>query len=325
MKILKPLEKIYHFLVGNKNYLYNHRIIKSVHLKVPILSVGNISFGGVGKTPFVVMLANEMSRDFKINIVTRSYKAQLTEPKPVNLNLPEATGIFGDEACLIQKSLPGCQVWSGPHKASTAAASIISQPDLIILDDGFSHRRLNRNFDLVLIDATQGFDDYLREPITSLRRAQAVVITKVNLVDRKVVVNLEKKITAVAPKLISNIFLSQTETELKIEKNSPLFVFCGLGRPESFVTDLEQQGFNIAEKLFFADHHAYSADDQKNITEKFLQLQQQHRDLKLVTTEKDFIKITDERLRKILTVTAHRIKMDENQKGALIEKIRQSF
>lgn len=325
MNMLRPVEKFYHLLVGTKNFFYDKRLFKSVDLKIPVISIGNLSFGGVGKTPCIIFLAKELSSEYKINIVTKSYKASLTEPKKVNLELPEAARLFGDEACLIQSKLPNCSVWSGPQKSSTAAVSVINQPDLILIDDGFSHRKLKRNFDLVLVDATQGFNDYLRESVNSLKRAHAVLITKVNLASDSAVAEIEKKIISAAPHLFDNIFFSRVKTEINLDKSNPFFVFCGLGRPETFVQDLGRQGYNVIHNKFYADHFDYSENEQKNIFEEYLELKKKYKNLKLVTTEKDFIKLSDISLKNVLNVPEHRIELDEDQKEALLEKIRLSL
>ncbi|MEQ1723511.1 MAG: tetraacyldisaccharide 4'-kinase, partial [Pseudobdellovibrio sp.] len=176
MMSLKPIEKIYHLLVASKNYMYDRKFFKSKKISAPVISVGNLSFGGVGKTPCIIFLAEELSKTQKVSIITKSYKASLKEPAPVNLDIERAAALYGDEACLIQAKLPHCRVWSGPVKYQTALASLIERPQVVLLDDGFSHRQLCRNFDLILIDATVGFKDYQREPISSLVRSSAVII-----------------------------------------------------------------------------------------------------------------------------------------------------
>ena len=325
MKPLWPVEKLYHFLVTTKNFLYDRNFIRPVLIKFPVVSVGNISFGGSGKTPFIIFLAEELALDSKVNIVTRSYKSSLREPRTVNLLEDNAAAIYGDEACLIQKKLPGCSVWSGPNKASTAAACTINQPDVILVDDGFSHRKLQRNFDLVLIDASAGRDEYLREPSRNLKRAHAVVITKTNLVEASTVSHLEKMILGLAPNLANHIFTSEISTQLAAEKSAPLFVFCGLGKPQTFVLDLQQQGYKVIHQDFFPDHFRYSLTDQQKILDLYFEMKISQPDLRLVTTEKDYVKISLPRLQQNLTVTEHRITMAGDQKEVLLEKIRQAL
>lgn len=325
MKFLKPIENIYHLLVETKNHFYNLQVLRTLKLPVPVLSIGNLSFGGTGKTPCVIFLAEELSKTYKINIVTKSYKASLKEPQKVDLKLEKAAAQFGDEACLIQSKLEQCHVWSGPHKSMTAAMSLSSQPELILLDDGFSHRKLNRNFDLVLIDATVGFDVYLRESISSLKRASAILITKTNLANAAKLAEIKNTVQSRAPQLLQSFFVATVKTELNVEKSAPLYVFCGLARPETFIQDLIQQGFSVTDTKYYPDHFEYPEAEQKKIYAQYLDLQKKYKNIKLVTTEKDLIKITDMNLKSSLCLAQHKMEMESQQKGELLEKIRKSF
>jgi tetraacyldisaccharide 4'-kinase len=323
---LKIFEHIYHFVSGSKNFLYDHDILQPVILPVPVISVGNLSFGGVGKTPCIILLGQHLSQNNKkLVIVSKSYKASLKNPQRVDLKMKSAASIFGDEACLIQSLLPRAEVWSGPNKTETAAASMRARPALILVDDGFSHRRLKRNFDLVLIDANEGFETYMRESRTNLKRAHAVLITKVNIYTSVQVEKIQEQIHKLAPHLRGNIFVSSVRTSLKLEKNDPLFVFCGLGRPQSFLSDLKKQGFNVVSQEIFPDHFEYTEKDQGRIFAKFLDLKNERRNLKLVTTQKDFVKLRNSDLLKHANVAEHEMVMDTELEEALIEKIRKSF
>lgn len=325
MKWLKIFEKIYHFVSGSKNALYDTQVLQSAKLNVPVVSIGNLSFGGVGKTPCIVMLANQFQQDYRINVVCRSYKADLKTPQRVDLNQPNAARTFGDEACMLKSKLPFCQVWSGPQKLDTARASLSDNPTLILVDDGFSHRKLARNFDLVLVDATVGFDTYLRESKHNLARASAVLITKVNMAQKISVEKIQEKILQLAPNLKNHIFTSSVKTSVAVDRANPVVVFCALARPETFVQDLEQQGYQVIEKMIFPDHHAYTDLDQKKIFAKYLDLKNANRGLKIVTTEKDAIKLTHHDLKAAAIVADHTMLLDEMVKEALIEKIRKSF
>jgi tetraacyldisaccharide 4'-kinase len=325
MKWLAAFESIYHFLSGSKNILYDSRILNSVELPVPVVSIGNLSFGGVGKTPCIIMLAQRFAKDKKVAVVTKSYKTDLKTPARVDLQIENSTAIFGDEACLIKSKLPQCYVWSGPSKADSAVASMADRPDLILIDDGFSHRKLKRNFDLVLIDATEGFETYLRESAGNLKRASAVLVTKVNIANSIDVEKILKRINEESIHLKNNVFFSSVKTTLSLPKSDPLFVFCGLGRPETFINDLNKQGYVVIEKEFFPDHHEYSAKDQNRIYARYLDAKNQHRDLKLVTTEKDLVKLKNLDLLKACHVTEHSMQMESDLEEVLIAKIRKSL
>lgn len=325
MMSLKPIEKIYHLLVTSKNYLYAHSFFAVKKLHVPVISVGNLSFGGVGKTPCIIFLAGELSKKSKVNIITKSYKAKLKAPAPVDLENPAAAAIFGDEACLIQAKLPHCRVWSGPVKADTAHASLLERPDIILLDDGFSHRQLYRNFDLVLIDATQGFDDYLREPISSLVRANAVLITKINLADEQKVMKIKEAVATYVPQLKNNIYLSRAKAQLDFSIEHEIFLFCGLAQPESFADDLRKQGYKIKKIQFYPDHHAFSRSEQKKIFSLYKSELQKDPALKLVCTQKDFVKLSDPDLKNFISIAELSFEMPNDQKEDLIGKIRKSL
>lgn len=325
MKLLKFFEKIYHLLSYSKNVLYDKKILDTVKLPIPVVSIGNLSFGGVGKTPCIIMLAKEFSLEHQVTVITKSYKTSLNEAKKVDITLADAAKIFGDESFLIKAKLPQCAVWTGPIKSETTVKALQEKPSLLLIDDGFSHRKLMRNFDLVLVDATQGFDTYMRESKSNIKRAQAVLITKANLTNELSVKNIKEKIIKLSPQLKDQVYISEVKTFLNIDKNSPLFVFSGLARPDSLAKDLKKQGFAILHHEKFSDHYMYTELDQKKIFAKYLDLKNQNRNLKLVTTEKDFVKLTHGDLLKNIVVTEHSLLMDELSKGKLIEKIRKSF
>jgi tetraacyldisaccharide 4'-kinase len=325
MMSLKPIEKIYHLLVVTKNFFYKIKVFKVKKISAPVVSVGNLSFGGVGKTPCIIFLAEELSKTKKVSIVTKSYKASLKKPAPVDLDIDRAAAVFGDEACLIQAKLPHCRVWSGPVKYQTALASLIERPEVVLLDDGFSHRQLYRNFDLILIDATVGFQDYQREPISSLVRSSAVIITKVNLSNEESVNKIKDRISIYLPQLKNKTYLARAKTILNFSKENPVWIFCGLAHPQSLIEDLKIQGYKITQQKFYPDHHAYSKKEQLIILTEFRAALKLNNNLRLVCTQKDFVKLTNEDLKAYINLTEHTFEMPIDQKEDLLAKIRKSF
>lgn len=325
MKILTPIEKLYHVLSSTKRGLYESGILQKKKLPVPILSVGNISFGGVGKTPTVIMLAEEFSKKFKVNIVCKSYKAKLKRPAQVDLSRHDFAQMYGDEASLIQQKLKNSKVWSGSDKSEVAEASLQSQPELIILDDGFSHFKLQRNFDLVLIDSVVGLNSYLRESKKSLQRADAILLTKTNLVSTEKINKIKTEILLEASHLQGAIYESKSEIDLSLDTNNPLLVFCGLANPTSFVSSLKFKGYQIHHSIFFSDHFTYDQKNQLEILNIFNELKNKIPNLKLVTTEKDFVKLDLNSLKENLNVVVNSYQMENASKEDLIEKIRSSF
>ena len=320
--MLKSLEIIYHWLGDSRNFLFEKNILKAHRLSVPVISVGNISFGGVGKTPCIVWLARELSNSFKVSVVAKSYKGRLKSPALVDPKLSDAATVFGDEACLLAEKLPDCQVWAGPVKWKTASMAHKNRNGLMLVDDGFSHRELKRNFDLVLVDALAGLDGYLREKESNLSRASAVLITKVNLAGAEKTAALKKKLQQLVK---VGIFQAASVSFLNLQPQSDLFVFCALGNPAGFLRDLEMQGFIVRGKIMYADHHHYTSGDQTDLLARFSEMQKRFPRLKLVCTEKDFVKITDAELKKQLHVPEHSLQLAENEKEDLLAQIRKSL
>lgn len=329
--IFKSGQAIYNLVSKLKNKLYDLGLMKALKLPVPVISVGNLSVGGTGKTPCVYLIANEFLKDqnfSQIVIVSRSYRGSLRKPQRVDLSWQDAPSYFGDEPCLLQKKLPNCSVWSGPSKFRTALAAFAAEkPDLIIVDDGFSHRKLARHFDLVLIDATAPLDYFqtlpvgrLREPMNELKRSSAVLVTKTNLVD----FNKLAEVTAMIEKNQPIYFTA--EAKMKVPNLDPardsLFVFCGLGNPNSLTSALEMLGFTISHLRKFADHHPYSTSELNSILADFKLAQKQSPYLKLVTTAKDIIKIKEHPILHLLNEVDYTIEMETLKRTEFFEKVR---
>lgn len=327
--ILKPVQFLYEFGSNLKNKFYDSTFLKKVKLSCPVVSVGNLSVGGTGKTPCVELLVSaflEQGKYKKIIVVSRSYKASLKQPQKVDLSLPNAVAVFGDEPCLLQTLLPQCSVWSGPSKSKTALAAELSEkPDLIIVDDGFSHRQLVRDFDLVLIDATAPLNYFqtlpvgrLREPLSQLVRAHAVLITRANLVDDHKIEKIQKLILEANETLKKSIYLAKSLTSIEaVPAPAKLNVFCGLGNPKSFKTSLENLDYKIETFKEFPDHYQYSTADLDAILAESKKAPEQL----LVTTEKDLIKIKNHPILEFIHVAKNKIEITDNKKGELIEKI----
>ena len=322
MKMLTPFEKTYHLLSAAKNYLYDKNILPTVSLSVPVISVGNLSFGGTAKTPHVQILANELAKNFKIVIVSRSYKTNLKKPQRVDLNLPNCAHIFGDEACLLQKKLVNCTVWSGPVKFETAQACLVDKPDLIILDDGFSHRQLKRQVDIVLIDAKKGFQDYLRESVCSLKRADFIILTRTQNAEDSEIQALREKVISLSPKLENRIFLSDSITDLDAEPLQPLYLFSAIANSQLLYEELQKR-HKILKHVTFSDHHMYTNEEEETLYGDYLSMKQESPKLVPVCTEKDFVKIKNEELKKNIRI----VHLDTilRDKEALLAQIRHSL
>ncbi len=329
--IFKVLQFLYKFIIFLKSSLYKNGYFKTVQMPIPTISVGNLSVGGTGKTPCVEYLVRNLESKFKnISIVSRSYKGKLSAPQKVDLSLKNAAEIFGDEPCMLQKKLPQCQVWSGPSKSATAAQALTAgPPDLFVIDDGFSHLKLKRHFDLVLIDATATDIEMellpvgrFREPFSALNRASAVVITKSDLVANDRLFHISNLITSNSIVSDENIFLAESVLQASgLNPNDILFVFCGLAKPISFKKSLEDRKFLIHEFKSFPDHHQYVTMELDNILESYKKAKINIPTIKLVVTAKDFVKLDGHAIANEVLVLDYVMTVLPNKKGTLIEKI----
>jgi tetraacyldisaccharide 4'-kinase len=280
----------YSLLIDLKNYLYDQHYFKQFHPHTRVISIGNLNTGGSGKTPLTQYLAS-LVPEKKILIVCRSYKASLSEPARVDLLRAHAADIYGDEACLLKQVLPQCDVWSGPSKSETVKAAVKNNTyDFIFIDDGFSHRKLFRHKDIVLVDLSRDKSHYkllpfghMREDWKTLSRSHLVVFTKAEgQSDSQVKFFIDQ----VSP-FQKNIVHAQMTTILE-SKNKNIYLVTGLGNPEKLKNNLQDLGYQVSKHQFYPDHYSFPESEQLDI----LKNAKAHSELQLVMTAKDRVKIT---------------------------------
>ena len=248
---MNPLTSLYGAAAALRNTLFDRGVLSSRRLERPVVSVGNLSAGGSGKTPFVIALGELMkARGIPFDVLSRGYGRKTRGVLEVETDGKAAD--FGDEPLLIARRL-GVPVIVGESRYEAGrVAERKFQPQLHILDDGFQHRSLFRDFDIVLV-TERDFDDRmlpsgrLREPLSSLRRADAIVLPASLAVDHP----------AVRQKLIWRI---ERELVLPSLPSAPV-VFCGIARPEQFFAQVRAAGITPAAEIIFRDHHAYDRSD----------------------------------------------------------------
>ena len=271
------LSTIYGGIVGARNALYDHGLLRSRRLKGAVVSVGNLSAGGSGKTPFVLLLGELLkARGIKFDVLSRGYGRRsrgvlLVEPA----GLPQQ---FGDEPLLIARKLQvPVIVGEDRYQAGVFAESRFG-PQVHLLDDGFQHRALARDFDIVLVTPQDASDRLLpagrmREPLQSLGRADAVVLASGASAES---FPLEGKDVWRVRRGI-------------VPKNVPArpVLFCGIARPQNFVLQLKAANIEPVAEAFYRYHHAY---DEKDVRE-LLELKHRSEAGGFVTTEKDAVNL----------------------------------
>jgi len=273
----------------------------------PVISVGNLTWGGTGKTPLVEYIAHLLEgKGYKLSVISRGYGRRTSRPFLVSNGitlLSTNPRITGDEPLLLARRLPQAVVAVGADRFRVIQLVESSYPcDIYILDDAFQHLQLDRTIDLVLIDATDPFGDFalpplgrLREPLGSLARASAVVVTRADRpFDQE---HLERTIHTFAPKVpifysfheltaIYNPITGETFPPQKLSGRR-ILVFCGIGNPQIFLEDLLHFQAHIPLFCPFPDHHPFS---QREIVRLCNQAQAAQCEF-MVTTEKDWVRI----------------------------------
>jgi tetraacyldisaccharide 4'-kinase len=300
----------------------NRRFDRGVNVSkaaVPVVSIGNLTTGGTGKTPCVEYVARFYRElDLQVAILSRGYGSE--------------TG-RNDEALVLEENLPDVPHLQGRERAVLAQTAVEElESDILVLDDGFQHRQLHRDLDLVLIDATcpWGYGyllprGLLREPIGSLKRADAVIITRCDLVSPEAVRAIRDVVMSVKPMPIAESVHRPAEWRngeqtlpLDALTNRPIAAFCGLGNPDAFRQTLVKLGVNVIAWRTFPDHHPYSREDVESLREWARQLPA---DAAIATTQKDLVKLRVDRLgERELWALAIQLKVTTGEE-ALINKV----
>ncbi len=274
-------DSLYRSVVALRNYCFDHEILRARRLSWPVISIGNISVGGAGKTPFVIMLGELLAHHgVEVDVLSRGYRRATTGVLHVDpAGAPEQ---FGDEPLLIARKL-GCPVFVGEDRfdAGLEAEETIKDPQanrVHLLDDGFQHRQLHRDFDIVLLNHEDLSDKLLpagrlREPRSALRRADVIVVNQDFPEDQLPGNELQ----------VWRVERSVVVPELK----QTVIAFCGIARPQRFFSALREHGLDVRDEILFRDHHRYSADDVARLTAA----QAQHPGSQLITTEKDAVNL----------------------------------
>ena len=286
----------YSLAVRLRNFLYSKGWLKAHRVDAAVICVGNITVGGTGKTPLVVWLCKQIAQRSKCAILTRGYKS--------TQNPTRKTQNCIDEPAMLTESCPGVEVIVEPDRVAGAAEAIEEfGAKVLIMDDGFQHRRLARDLDIVAIDATQPFGygkllpaGLLREPATSLRRARAVVITRCDQVTEAQLNALEEELRTINPNMIVSSSIHAPVSARKADneeisvsqlKNKKIFAFCGIGNPDAFLNTIKALGCELVGSVVYDDHHHYTDACLADIRE---QAEKAGADL-VLTTQKDWTKV----------------------------------
>lgn len=258
--LLWPLTLVYGGYVRIRPWLYAKGLFKQLRLRGKVISVGNLSVGGTGKTPMVIWLAEYfLAQEKRVAILSRGYRG---------------TGGTSDEIELMRHRLQDRVVFGvGKDRYSQGSQIEAKQPiDVFLLDDGFQHLPLARDLDILLMDATRPVhrssllpSGSLREPVSAMARADLLVFTRVENQPEAIaaITKLDEYPVFAAVTALAGFRLRDDAKLLQVHEIGvgPFFAFCAIGNPEAFFRDLRSWGLPLAGKKSFADHHRFTTTD----------------------------------------------------------------
>lgn len=293
--VLWMMSQIYGFLILSRRILYDAGLLQRCRLSAPVISVGNLTVGGTGKTPLVELIARIL-KEKKVRpiILTRGYMGETKK----------AGGQNSDEALMLRDALIDVPVLAGADRVKNARAySKKNKVDVFLLDDGFQHWRLFRDLDMVVVDTTNPWGNghllprgILREPREALSRAHMFVLTKTDI-GRNHLQDIKKDLSAINPRalMVETVhkpicFLdgrSGVTEDLSLVKGRTICAVSSIGTPDSLTKTLITLGADVKEHAAFMDHHSYGPGDMEQI----MKLCREQETAILVTTEKDAVKL----------------------------------
>ncbi|MFW5905942.1 MAG: tetraacyldisaccharide 4'-kinase [Desulfobia sp.] len=304
----RPFAPLYGAIMNVRAALYHKNILKKTSLEVPVISVGNLTMGGTGKTPMAIYLAGLMRKKNPV-VVSRGYHGTSTDKINVvsdGNSLLMGVREAGDESYLMARALPGIPVVTGRSKRLTAEYAVRHfNPGLVIVDDGFQHLGLARDLNMVMfkVDTLLGNNRVfpagdMREPLKALERADCFVLNCVDDENRQKAEAIEKALNKRFPEI--PVFKTAYRPTGVVDQNGrgsavaevkgkKCFGFCGLADPSYFQRVLEDSGMELAGVQTYPDHHFYS---EKDLEEIAITAQAAGAEL-LVTTAKDMVKLQD--------------------------------
>lgn len=297
---------LYCLIITVRNRLYDYGILRQIKLPRPVISVGNITVGGTGKTPCVIWLAQMLKKlGFKPAVISRGYGGKKSQPVNIvsdGVNVLLTAAEAGDEPYLMARILKDIPVITGPQRILTARKAIDHfGADVIICDDAFQHRQIFRDINILLLDSQKPLGNgyllprgELREPVSEIQRADAAVLTRsskpmeINTGLRKILADKKIPVFTSSHEPV-NLIAGDYSMELPLShmKGKKACAFAGIAKPASFRRILETAGLQITAFDIFPDHHVYTQKELENIYNSFLNTGADF----LITTEKDGMRL----------------------------------
>ena len=305
----KPVSQVWESAYRLRRMLYEYGVVKKDYYKVPIISVGNVTFGGTGKTPMIIWLVKKLETyGCGVFVLTRGYKGKLEHKSGIIrggqrfLTNPQE---YGDEPLLISRKMSKGAVIVGKRRSQNLKKYFPTmEPDVVLLDDGFQHLKLYRSYNIVLFDALLPLSNYkvapmgyLREGLTALKDADAILISRADQASEEQLESLQTLIAkyhrkdipigkfGYSPTGLYDCF-DQKAFEMDELNGKKVIALSAIASPDSFYQLLEDHGAKICKKLVYPDHYFFTHQDINEIL-----IESVKHDAIILTSEKDMVKI----------------------------------
>jgi len=317
--LLTPISWLWDWVYRSRRFFYTYDLISQNEFRVPVISVGNLTFGGTGKTPFTLWLSEYLYnyQKMKVMILMRGYKGKLENSSGI-LHADSKLGFspfeYGDEALLYARRLKNASIVVGKERSKNLNFYFHKElPDVVLLDDGHQHLKLARDLNIVLFDATMGLDNYklapsgyMREGFSALKYADLIILGRVDQVSPEKLGKLRELIYSKVGNHVpmgevyyslSGLFTSNCNDfiDLDLIRGKNVICIAGIASPKSFFNMVKGVGANVIDELIFPDHHFFTFEDISQVL-----AEAEKKNAFVITTEKDMVKIrrviNDERI-----------------------------
>jgi len=296
--------------INIRNFLYEKKFLKSRKLEAYVISIGNLTTGGTGKTPLTIKIARFLAKQpgNRVAVLSHGYGGKLST-KTTNI-ISDGKNIFytphlaGDEPYLIAENTRDVTVVTGRNRYNSGREAIEKfSSNILILDDGYQHIKLQRDLNILVVDCNKRFGNNLvlpagplREPVSQIKRADRIIVVNKNPFDKVSEENCRNYVEFLKNKYNKPVFQSNfvnigiynLKDKSLLESGSSVYAFAGIAQPDSFFNELTRSGYQAIKTREYTDHHLYTTDDINYII-KEARLVGAHA---IVTTEKDAVKIS---------------------------------
>jgi tetraacyldisaccharide 4'-kinase len=280
---LKGLSYLYRTAVALRNFAYDQRLVKTSKAAVPVVSIGNIVAGGTGKTPLVRFLSEALAPEMRVAILSRGYRSEIEKSNTVMKVTPEESAKkCGDEPFWLSQAVPQAAVWVGKNRSLSAELAVEAGAQVIVLDDGMQYRKLQRDFEIIVMDGDDLFGKgfflprgMLRDTPSRLKNADLIVVNQAK--------NHQQAKETVAKYTEAPVVFVRMKSNADF-KGKKVGVFCAIGRPGRFMQAVRSCGGDVVATCFKADHDPFSPEELNNFAKR------SGAEL-LVCTEKDLVKL----------------------------------